>query len=102
MDKWEERRALRRTRVLRNAKIMLDHRSPLVSCTLLDLTSGGACLSLASTYRLPDRFELTFEQGRMRRPCRVVWRTANRLGVAFETSEAAAPADAASAEPDAT
>jgi hypothetical protein len=85
----EDRRAIQRTRVRRNAKIIVNSRpslgrSSVIHCTLQDLTSRGAQISLASTFRLPDTFELTFEHGRSRRPCRVVWRTANRLGVAFE------------------
>jgi hypothetical protein len=79
----EERRAVQRTRVLRNAKIMLDHRRSMVSCTVTNLSSMGACLSVASTYRLPELFELTFEHGRSRRACRVIWRTNDKLGVAF-------------------
>jgi hypothetical protein len=79
----EERRAVQRTKVLRNAKIILDHRAPVISCTVKDLNGQGACLSVASTYRLPDTFELTFEHGRSRRACRVIWRTRDKLGVAF-------------------
>jgi hypothetical protein len=85
----QDRRVVRRTRVQRNAKIIVNSRpsngrSSVIHCTLQDLTSHGAQLTLASTFRLPDTFELTFEHGRSRRPCRVVWRTANRFGVAFE------------------
>ena len=83
----EERRAVQRTRVQRNAKIIVhgySGRSSVIHCTLRDLTSRGAQLSLASTFRLPDVFDLTFEHGRSRRPCRVVWRTATRFGVTFE------------------
>ena len=83
----DERRAVRRTRVLRNAKIILQQRGEIISCTLKDLTSHGACLSVASTYRLPDTFELTFEHGRSRRPCRVMWRTHDKLGVAFDPAD---------------
>lgn len=80
----EERRAVQRTKVLRNAKIILDHRAPVISCTVKNLSSQGACLSVASTYLLPDTFDLTFEHGRSRRCCRVVWRTDDKMGVAFE------------------
>jgi hypothetical protein len=85
----QDRRAVKRTRVQRNAKIIVNERpsngrSSVIHCTLHDLTSHGAQLTLASTFRLPDTFELTFEHGRSRRPCRVVWRTANRFGVCFE------------------
>jgi hypothetical protein len=83
----KERRVFRRTNVLRNAKIILGHRSPVVSCTVKNLTGHGACLSVASTYRMPDEFELTFEHGRDRRRCYVKWRTHDRLGVSFDPAE---------------
>jgi hypothetical protein len=80
----ENRRAVARTRVLRNAKILARSASPAIHCTVQNLTSVGACLTLGNTYGLPATFELTFEQGRTRRPCRVIWRTTDRLGVRFE------------------
>jgi len=52
-----------------------------------NITSGGACLKLANTYGVPDTFDLTFEHGRTRRACRVAWRTADMLGVAFVGEE---------------
>jgi PilZ domain len=79
-----ERRSVPRTRVLRNAEIFLSDREAVLHCTLLDLTRFGARLSLASTYKIPESFELTFDNGRTRRKCRVVWRTGTRLGISFE------------------
>jgi hypothetical protein len=83
----ENRRAVQRTRVLRCAKIIVPRRSPVISCTVQNITSGGACLKLANTFGLPETFDLTFEHGRTRRACRVVWRTTDRLGVMFQTAE---------------
>jgi len=88
MDEEDERRGVQRTRMLRNAKIIVPHRTSIVHCTVQNVTSGGACLTLASTYGLPETFELTFELGRTRRACRVVWRTDDKLGVAFEQEPA--------------
>jgi hypothetical protein len=90
----DERRLVGRTRILRNAEIVVGGRVvSKVQCTLQDLTNTGACLTLASTYRVPDTFELTFDQDRSRRSCWVMWRTGDRLGVSFskpsEDSEAA-------------
>ena len=82
--KNKERRAVQRTKVLRSAKIIVPRRSPVIHCTVQNITSGGACLKLANTYGIPENFELTFELGRTRRPCRVVWRTNDLLGVSFE------------------
>ena len=83
-----ERRSVARTRVRRNAEIVLSRRAPSAAatlpCMLRDLTSLGACLALAGTERVPDTFELTLDRGRSLRPCRVRWRSADRLGVSFE------------------
>jgi len=83
----ENRRAVQRTRVLRCAKIIVPRRSPVISCTVQNITSGGACLKLANTFGLPETFDLTFEHGRTRRACRVVWRTTDQIGVMFQTAE---------------
>jgi len=85
-----ERRNVTRTRVSRNAKIIVPRRAPMIHCTVHDITSGGACLTVADTYGVPQTFDLTFEQGRTRRACRVVWRTNDKLGVLFEADEPAA------------
>lgn len=85
-----DRRAIKRTRVLRSAQIIVPRLSPLVHCMVCDLGGGGACLQLADTAGLPETFNLTFDRCRTRRPCRVVWRSADRLGVRFENAGSAA------------
>src|SRR6202167_3474995 len=85
--KFKERRNVQRTAVKRSAKIIVPRLSPVIHCTVQNITSGGACLQLANTYGLPENFELTFECGRTRRACRVAWRTTDKLGVAFQGEE---------------
>ncbi len=82
-----ERRSTSRTNALRSVAIIQDGSGGMLHCTLLDLTRLGVRLSLGSTYRVADRFELTFDNGRTRRRCRVVWRTDTKLGVCFEQSD---------------
>ncbi len=79
----DDRRAVQRTRVLRCAKIIVPRRSPVIHCTVQNITGAGACLKMANTYGVPPTFDLTFEHGRTRRSCRVIWRTENMLGVSF-------------------
>jgi len=86
-DDDDERRNVTRTRIARSAKIIAPRRTSVIHCTVQNITSGGACLKVANTYGMPDTFELTFEHGRTRRPCRVMWRTNEELGVAFEGDE---------------
>jgi hypothetical protein len=81
-----ERRAIQRTRVLRCAKIIVPRLSSIIHCTVQNITGAGACLKLANTFGVPETFDLTFEHGRTRRQCRVIWRTNDKLGVTFETS----------------
>lgn len=85
-----DRRAVKRTRVLRCAKIIVPRRSPVIYCTVQNITGGGACLKLANTSAVPQNFDLTFEAGRTRRSCLVVWRTDDTLGVMFEGKAPAA------------
>jgi hypothetical protein len=91
-DGDQDRREVTRTRVLRGAKIIVQARSPVIYCTVQNITSGGACLKLANTWSIPDSFELTFEHGRTRRACRVAWRTHDMLGVAFVDDQTPAEA----------
>ena len=79
----KNRRAVQRTKVLRSAKIIVPRRSPVIHCTVQNLTNVGACLKVANTFGVPATFDLTFEHGHTRRACRVVWRTHDKLGVAF-------------------
>jgi hypothetical protein len=83
-DDRDDRRTVTRTRIVRSAKIIVPRRSSVIHCTVQNITSSGACLKVANTYGMPETFELTFEHGRTRRACRVVWRTSDELGVAFE------------------
>jgi hypothetical protein len=88
----DERRDVKRTRVQRSAKIIVPRRSPVIHCTVQNITSRGACLKMANTHGVPETFDLTFEHGRTRRSCRVVWRTNDKLGVSFKEEEATAEA----------
>lgn len=80
-----ERRGVGRTRIRHGAEIVVVQRGATkLPCTLHDLTSTGACLTLADVAQVPDTFELTFDRGRSHRACRVKWRTGDKLGVSFE------------------
>jgi hypothetical protein len=69
--KQTERRALKRTRIARNAKIIVPRRSPVIFCTVENITGAGACLKLASTFGVPEAFDLTLSM--VGRDGRVAW-----------------------------
>ena len=44
----------------------------------------GGRIFFGSTRSISEAFELTFDNARTRRKCRVIWRTNTQLGVSFE------------------
>ena len=72
-----------RLRTLKGGRIVLPNGNSTISCTIRNLSAGGACLELASQLGIPDAFDLIIGEGNVRRPCRVAWRKANRMGVQF-------------------
>jgi hypothetical protein len=78
-----ERRSIRRTRVLKNATIILNDRSTFFDCIVRNLTIAGASLLVQSSVGIPESFVLSFDFRRSTRQCRVLWRVENELGVQF-------------------
>jgi hypothetical protein len=79
----EERRSSPRARMLRGGRILLHHRSSVISCTVRNLSATGACLQVASVAGIPATFELAIDGETAYRDCRVVWETEARVGVVF-------------------
>jgi len=84
-----ERRELPRRRVFKGGTITSKRVNFSAPCTVRNLTAHGALLTSANAAFAPLEFELTLSDGTVR-PCRVVWRGANTLGVAFQQSLGAA------------
>ena len=79
----EERRRSGRFRVLKTGRIATSDKAPKIECAVRNISDAGACLQVHSgTFGIPRDFELHLEGGQ-RKPCRVIWRTENRLGVSF-------------------
>lgn len=81
-----ERRHDPRLRVLKAARILLNGHFSAISCTVRNLSQGGACLSVASTVGIPERFDIMFDADKSVRPCRMVWHQETRLGVQFASA----------------
>ena len=77
-----ERRRVPRTKVLKNAKIVLA--GVTLSCVTHNLTNYGACLHLLNAAILPRIFYVSFDAGHTLRPCRVIWRSTTSVSVSFE------------------
>jgi hypothetical protein len=65
----------------RSGKIAAGPRAPLIDCTIIDYSAGGACLEVGVQIVLPSRFELFWAS--TKKKCRLVWKVGRRVGVAF-------------------
>ena len=55
-----------------------------VNCLISDMTISGASIEVNDPQGIPERFSVLFKGDDTPLACCVVWRTADRVGVAFE------------------
>jgi hypothetical protein len=78
----EERRKKRRQRSIKGGKIVFNRQLSVVDCTVRNLSNEGACLVMASPVGLPNTFELLIPDN-FKRNCRAIWKSSDKIGVAF-------------------
>jgi len=79
-----ELRKKRRRQFHYKATVLVDETGTRLSCSLTDVSEGGARILLESDCDLPERFVLLLtESGEAWRRCRVIWRRGKTVGVAF-------------------
>lgn len=77
-----ENRLVARRTTLKGGRIVFNGGRSTINCTVRNLSSRGAKLTVTSVVGIPDTFDLMLE-GNSRQPCRVIWRTLKELGVEF-------------------
>jgi hypothetical protein len=80
-----ERRSVGRTRINRNAMLFYPGRHGVFSCCVRDVTNSGAGIRLEALDVIPVEFDLSFDNFRTVRQCRLIWRDGDFLGLAFES-----------------
>jgi hypothetical protein len=80
----QERRAIVRTRIEREALLFFDGQSDVFPCCVRNVTNCGAGIHLDGLNILPVEFYLSFDRFRNARTCRMIWRDLDLIGVAFE------------------
>lgn len=83
----EERRQNRRYETLQRGKILLNDRGSFVDCTIRNLSTEGACISLASPAAIPETFDLLLEGNEPDLRCTLIWQSGDRIGVSLETMQ---------------
>ncbi len=78
-----QRRTSRRTGTQFGARIVSNHCSSGLNCTVRNISDTGACLVFGYPVAIPSEFELEIpSQGQFRR-CQVRWSTGRTYGVKF-------------------
>ena len=54
-----------------------------IECIIRNMSETGAALEVESPVGIPDQFTLLIKPEFVKRNCRVIWRSAKRIGVAF-------------------
>ena len=78
-----ENRVKARRRTLKVGKIVFNERQSVIDCTIRNLSDAGACLELPAGVGFPTSFHFTVGVEGPVRPCKVRWRSRNRVGVTF-------------------
>ena len=81
-DSTTEKRNHRRRRVLKVGTIAFG--GSTIDCVIRNISASGAALEVASQLGIPASFHLVIASEQLRKQCRVLWRKADRLGVAFD------------------
>jgi hypothetical protein len=78
-----ERRSVQRHRVLKHGTLAF-RGGGSIDCTVRNLSSQGARVDVTGPVGLPESFTLVIEANHFLRRCHKVWRSEQRIGVAFD------------------
>jgi hypothetical protein len=78
----QDRRASARDKVLLGGRAEVDARAGM-NCVVRNLSENGACVEVDGYARVPEEINLTIISKGRAYLARVIWREANRLGLAF-------------------
>ena len=76
-----EKRTAQRHRVFKGGTITFENRG--ISCTVRNMSEGGAAIDLDAPVTLPQSFTLSIARDNLVRNCRAIWRNERRIGIAF-------------------
>jgi hypothetical protein len=77
-----ERRSAPRKPVLMSGQIKFADTT--VNCLICDMSISGAAIEVSNPQDIPEHFNIVFKGDDILLSCYVVWREADRIGVAFE------------------
>jgi hypothetical protein len=78
----KEKRKTVRQRVFKAGTISFN-RAAGISCTVRNISDGGACLEVATPIGIPRDFQLHITSDQVTKACQMVWTSEHRIGVSF-------------------
>src|SRR5215813_5014332 len=89
----QDRRESVRGKVLLGGMVEANDRRSTMDCVLRNFSETGACVEFASPARLPEEMNLTIASKGRSYFAKMIWRHANRVGLALRAMVTDAPAD---------
>ena len=86
-----DRRQSPREKVLYGGVAQVNERGSTMDCVVRNISEGGACVEFDQAARLPEEMNLTIARKGRSFLARIIWRQANRVGLAFRTMLTDAP-----------
>jgi hypothetical protein len=80
-----ERRTKRRTTINHGAVAFFKGRAGVYACCVCNVTNDGASIRLSRVDIIPPVFDISFDNFRTTRRCRLIWRDGDVVGVVFES-----------------
>ena len=89
----QDRRHDVRDKVFMGGVAEIDETGSTLDCVVRNFSDHGACIELESAAKLPDQMRVTIARKDRSYLARLIWRQANRVGLAFKTMVTDAPVD---------
>ncbi len=87
----ENNRLAGRQRVLKDGKIVFNHNSSIIDCTIRDVSETGAKILCEHAAAVPDECRLVTLKDNLIRDAKVIWRRGEQVGLLFTSEPRAAP-----------
>src|SRR5258708_35955863 len=83
-----DRRQSARDRVIFGGVAAINDRGSTMDCVVRNISEGGACVEFEQTAKLPEEMRLAIARKGRSFFARMIWRQANKDGLAFRTMTA--------------
>jgi hypothetical protein len=89
----QDRRQLARDKVLLGGVAEISEIGATVDCVVRNLSENGACVEVNAQANLPGKINLTIKRKGRSYLAQMIWRRANKVGLAFRAMVTDAPVD---------